>query len=759
MKKIVKKTTVKTKKVVACPEMGEKQFAHLNKIDVRSFVLKNIKPYNGDSSFLFGPSKKTQKLWAQCERLLKQEIKNGGVLKIDTKTVSSITSHKAGYIDKSLEVIVGLQTDEPLKRAIKPFGGLRSIEKACEENGVKLDEKVSEAFSKYRKTHNEGVFDAYTDKMRLLRKTGILTGLPDAYARGRIIGDYRRVALYGIDYIIELKKDDKVKLDPEDMDESTIRLREEISEQIRALEAMKEMAVSYGYDISGPAKNAKEAIQWTYFAYLSALKEQDGAAMSLGNVSSFFDIYLEHDLSEGIINEEEAQELIDQFIIKLRLIRHLRADEYNQLFAGDPVWLTESIGGMFENGVSKVTKTSYRFLQTLFNIGASPEPNLTVLWSKDLPDNFKKFCAEVSIKTSSIQYENDDLMREVTCSDDYGISCCVSKLSIGKQMQYFGARCNLVKALLLAINEGKDEMSGIKILDGITPLAGKVLDYKQVMAGLKKSVSFLAKEYVKTMNVIHYMHDKYYYEKAQMSLVDSNADRLIAFGLAGLSVAADSLSAIKYAKVVPIRNEQGITTSFEINGDYPKYGNNDKKVDDIAVKLVNDFNAELAKHQIYRGAKPTLSILTITSNVVYGKKTGATPDGRLAGAPFAPGANPMHGRDTHGAIASLNSVAKLDYENARDGISNTFSITPATLGADLDEQIKNLISLLSGYFGKGAHHLNVNVFNRETLKDAMEHPEKYPQLTIRVSGYAVHFIKLSRQQQQEVISRTFFESI
>lgn len=754
-----KKAAAKDKKNSCCGVMGDPQFSHLNKIDVRSFILNNIKPYNGDASFLFGPSKKTQKLWAQCERLLRQEIKNGGVLKIDTKTVSGINSHRPGYIDKSLEVIVGLQTDEPLKRAIKPFGGLRSIEKACEENGVKLDEKVAEAFSKYRKTHNEGVFDAYTDKMRLMRKTGVLTGLPDAYARGRIIGDYRRVALYGIDYLIDIKNDDKKKLDPEELNEDTIRLREEISEQIKALIEMKEMAASYGFDISGPAKDAKEAVQWTYFAYLASLKEQDGAAMSLGNVSSFFDIYIEHDLSEKLITEEEAQELIDQFIIKLRLVRHLRPDEYNQLFAGDPVWLTESLGGVFENGKHKVTKTSYRFLQTLFNIGPSPEPNLTVLWSKDLPENFKKFCAEVSIKTSSIQYENDDLMREVTCSDDYGISCCVSKLSIGKQMQYFGARCNVVKALLLALNEGRDEVSGLKIVDGIAPLSGKILDYKQVMKEFKKSIAFLAKEYVKTMNVIHYMHDKYYYERAQMSLVDSNVDRLIAFGLAGLSVAADSLSAIRYAKVVPIRNEQGITTSFEINGDFPKYGNNDKKVDDMAVKLVNDFNTELGKHYIYRKAKPTLSILTITSNVVYGKKTGATPDGRPAGAPFAPGANPMHGRDTHGAVASLNSVAKLNYENARDGISNTFSITPNTLGADLEEQANNLISLLSGYFGKGAHHLNVNVFNRETLKDAMEHPERYPQLTIRVSGYAVHFIKLSREQQQEVISRTFFESV
>lgn len=763
MPKIVKQKPIK--KVISKnkkhpnTKIANNKLDHLNSLDVRSFVLKNIKPYDGEASFLTGPSKKTQKLWERCQKLLKQELRNGGVLDIDTKTVSSITSFKAGYIDRSQEVIVGLQTDEALKRALKPAGGLRAVEKACEENGVRIDKEIITAFSKYRKTHNDGVFDAYTKEMRLLRSAGILTGLPDAYARGRLIGDYRRAALYGLDYLIDIKNDDKNKLDNLDMTDDVIRLREEISEQIKALKEIKIMAASYGFDISQPAKNAKEAIQWTYFAYLAALKEQDGAAMSLGNVSSFFDIYLEHDLSEGLITEEEAQELIDQFVIKLRLVRHLRANEYNQLFAGDPTWLTESIGGVFLNGKHKVTKTSYRFLQTLYNLGASPEPNLTVLWSKNLPENFKKFCAEVSIKTSSIQYENDDLMREVTCSDDYAISCCVSKLSIGKQMQYFGARCNIVKALLLAINEGRDEVSGVKIIDGINSLSAKTLDYKQVTKELKKSIKFLAHEYVKTMNVIHYMHDKYYYESAQMALVDTNIDRVMAFGLAGLSVAADSLSAIKYAKVVPIRNEQGITVDFEINGDYPKYGNNDKRVDVIASKLVADFNEELAKHQIYRNAKATLSILTITSNVVYGKKTGATPDGRKAGAPFAPGANPMHGRDTNGAIASLNSVAKIDYRTARDGVSNTFSITPKTLGLNLEEQKDNLINLLSGYFSKGAHHLNVNVFNRETLIDAMDHPEKYPQLTIRVSGYAVHFVKLSREQQQEVLARTFFDSI
>jgi len=759
MKKIIKKTASQTKKISTGKIITDKQVTQLNKIDVRAFVLKNIKPYNGDESFLVGTSKRTQKLWDRCEKLLKQETKNNGVLKIDTKTVSSITSHNPGYIDKSLEIIVGLQTDEPLKRALKPAGGLRAVLKACEENNVKIDKDIITAFSKYRKTHNDGVFDAYTEKMKALKTAGVLTGLPDSYARGRIIGDYRRAALYGLDYLINLKNEDKDNLDPKEMTEEVIRLREEVSEQIKALSDIKLMASTYGYDISGPARNAQEAIQWTYFAYLGALKEQDGAAMSLGNVSSFFDIYLEHDLSEGTITEIEAQELIDQFIIKLRLVRHLRADEYNQLFAGDPTWLTESLGGVFENGKHKVTKTAYRFLQTLFNLGASPEPNLTILWSKDLPLNFKKFCAEVSIKTSSIQYENDDLIREVTGNDDYGISCCVSKLTIGKQMQYFGARCNAAKALLLAINGGRDEISGLKLIDGIEPLGGKLLDYKQVMREFKKSLTFIVSEYVKTMNVIHYMHDKYYYERAQMALIDTDVDRLMAFGLAGLSVVADSLSAIKYAKVIPIRNEQGITTAFEINGAYPQYGNNLKKADDIAVKLVSDFNAELIKHHIYRGAKPTLSILTITSNVVYGQKTGATPDGRLAGAPFAPGANPMHGRDNHGAIASLNSVAKLNYKDALDGISNTFSITPKTLGLNLAEQKVNLISLLSGYFTKGAHHLNVNVFNRETLLDAMNHPEKYPQLTIRVSGYAVHFIKLSREQQQEVLARTFFESI
>lgn len=753
-KKVVKKSNIKIKKTSPVSLS-----LNLNHLDVRSFVLRNFTAYNGDASFLSGPSRKTQKLWSECEYLLKQEARRGGVLKVDNRVVSSITSHKAGYINKSLEIIVGLQTDEALKRAVKPFGGLRIVEKACEENGVTLDRSISEIFSKFRKTHNEGVFDVYTEQMKLMRKTGILTGLPDAYARGRIIGDYRRVALYGIDYLINIKKEDKLKLDPPEMTEDIIRLREEISDQIKALESIKLMASFYNFDISGPAKTANEAVQWVYFSYLAALKEQDGAAMSLGNVSSFFDIYIENDLREGILTEESAQELIDQFVIKLRLVRHLRPNSYNELFAGDPTWITESLGGVFTGAGHKVTKTTYRFLQTLFNLGSSPEPNLTILWSKDLPDNFKKFCAEVSIKTSSIQYENDDLMRAVGGNDDYGISCCVSKLNMGSQMQYFGARCNIVKALLLAINGGRDEKTNEKIVDGILPLSGKTLDYKQVVKELKKSISFLIREYVKTTNVIHYMHDKYYYESSQMALLDSEVDRLMAFGLAGLSDAADSLSAIKFAKVIPIRNEEGVAIDFEITGSYPKYGNDDKRVDSLAVKLVQDFNAELSKHKIYRGAKPTLSILTITSNVVYGEKTGATPSGRVSGAPFAPGANPMHGSDINGAIASLNSVAKLNYRDALDGISNTFSITLKTLGLNLEEQASNLISLLTGYFAKGAQHLNVNVFDKETLKDAMNHPEKYPQLTIRVSGYAVHFTKLSKQQQEEVLARTFFENV
>lgn len=731
----------------------------LGALDVRSFVYQNAKPYTGTASFLVGPSEKTKKLWQECQRLLEKESKRGGVLKVDAETIPSITSHRPGYINKRLEQIVGLQTDEPLKRAIKPFGGIRMVTKACEENKAKLPEITKEIFSEYRKTHSDAVFSAYTDTMRALRHSGLLTGLPDSYGRGRIIGDYRRAALFGLDYLINVKKDDKKKLDSAEFSEEIIRLREEVAEQIKALEGIKEMAQAYGFDMSQPAKNAQEAIQWTYFAFLAGLKEQDGAAMSLGNVSNFFDCYLEKDLKAGIITEEEAQELVDHFIMKLRLVRHLRTSEYEALFAGDPTWVTESIGGAWLDGKSKVTKTSYRFLQTLYNLGASPEPNLTILWSQNLPENFKKFCAKVSADTSSLQYENDDLMREVGGDDDYGISCCVSKLGIGREMQFFGARCNLAKALLLALNEGRDENGGTTIVTDIAPLSGKTLDYKTVNKNFQKIVSFLAQEYVKTMNVIHFMHDKYYYERAQMAFIDTKVKRIMAFGLAGLSVAADSLSAIKYAKVVPIRDERGITVDFEINGDFPKYGNNDDRVDEIAVKLVNDFNKELAKHWIYREARPTLSVLTITSNVVYGKKTGATPDGRQAGEPFAPGANPMHGREVNGAIASLNSVAKVDYRQAQDGVSNTFSITPKTMGKSEKEQTANLVALLDGYFAKGAHHLNVNVLNRETLEDAMLHPEKYPNLTIRVSGYAVNFVKLSPEQQKEVLARTFFEKM
>jgi formate C-acetyltransferase len=624
------------------------------------------------------------------------------------------------------------------------------------QNGRKISNDMLEICTKYRKTHNDGVFDAYTTNMKHLRKIGIITGLPDNYARGRIIGDYRRVALYGVDKLIKDKKESLKKHEDDTFDE-TIRLREEVSEQIHALELMKEMAANYGFDISRPAENAREAIQWTYFAYLAAVKEQDGAAMSLGSVGSFFDIYIEEDIKKGILNEDLAQELIDQFVIKLRLVRHLRMNEYNELFAGDPTWVTEAIAGCFNNGQHKVTKTSFRFLQTLYNLGPSPEPNLTVLWSEKLPKPFKEFCSKVSIDTSSIQYENDDLMRNVWKNDDYGIACCVSYTKLGKFMQFFGARCNLAKALLMALNMGKDEVTGDLVIEGINELKkpDEVLDFKEVMDRFSKAVKFLVKEYVNTMNVIHYMHDKYYYERAQMALIDTDVERTMAFGIAGLSVVADSLSAIKYAKVKPLRNCYGITQGFNIEGDFPKYGNDNDKVDSIAKKLINDFYNELKKHHIYRNAKPTISILTITSNVVYGKKTGATPDGRLKGEAFAPGANPMHGRDTSGAIASLNSVAKMPYRSSLDGISNTFSVVPSTLGVNEKERISNLSNLLDGYFKKSGHHLNVNVLNRDTLVDAMHHPEKYPQLTIRVSGYAVNFIRLTKEQQEEVIKRTF----
>lgn len=726
-------------------------------IDVRDFVFNNRTKYDNQPDFLVPATPRTKKLWTECTKLMAKEIKNGGVLDIDTKNISTITSHKAGYIKKDLEVIFGLQTDKPLKRGIKPFGGIRVVEKACEENGYKVDDEVVKICTQYRKTHNDGVFDAYDEQIRKLRSTGVITGLPDAYARGRIIGDYRRVALYGIDKLIKSKEEDKTRFVGA-MTNDLIQLREEISEQIKALKMIKEMAASYGFDISQPAQNAKEAVQWTYFGYLAALKEHDGAAMSLGNVSNFFDVYFERDLESGALTEEQAQEIIDQFVIKLRLVRHLRMNEYNQLFAGDPTWLTESVGGMWENGEHKVCKTTYRFLHTLKNLGPSPEPNLTVLWSDKLPKPFKEFCTKTSIETSSIQYENDDLMRKVFCSDDYGISCCVSLLKTGKQMQFFGARCNLAKTLLIAINGGFDEMSDTKIVDGIEKMEG-ALDYEKVLSSYKKAMEYVAQNYVNAMNVIHYMHDKYYYERAQMSLLDTDVERVMAFGIAGLSVVTDSLSAIKYAKVTPVRDERGIAVDYKIEGDYPKYGNDDDRVDSIAKEIVMAFNTELNKHKIYRDAAPTLSVLTITSNVVYGKKTGATPDGRKAGEPFAPGANPMHGRDTSGAISSLNSVAKLEYEYAKDGISNTFSIVGPALGATEEEKVGNLVSILDGYFGKGAHHLNVNVLNKETLLDAMKNPQNYPQLTIRVSGYAVNFIKLTPEQQKEVLARTFFEKI
>jgi formate C-acetyltransferase len=727
-------------------------------INVRNFIFENLTPFDGDSSFLSGPSKETEQLWAKAKELLQKELDKGGVLDIDTKTISTVTSHAPGYIDKKLESIVGFQTDEPLKRGIKPFGGYRIVEQACKQNGYELAQEVIDICAKYRKTHNDGVFSAYTKEMRKLRKSGIVTGLPDNYGRGRIIGDYRRLALYGVDKLVEAKKAD---LDAMlgDMTDDLIRNREEISEQIKALGEIKEMAKSYGFDISAPAENAKEAIQWTYFGYLASVKEQDGAAMSLGNVSGFFDIYIEKDLKAKKITEDEAQALIDQFVMKLRLVRHLRMDEYNDLFAGDPTWVTESLAGLWKNGKHKVTKTSFRFLQTLYNLGPAPEPNLTVFWDESLPEGFKQFCAQVSADTSSIQYENDQLMRECGDCDDYSIACCVSMMETGKEMQFFGARCNLAKALLMALNEGRDEITGVEIVPEIEPMPEGPLDFKEVEKRFERAMSHLAHSYVNTMNVIHYMHDKYYYEKAQMAMMDSEVHRNMAFGIAGLSVVADSMSAIKHAEVTAVRNDEGLTTGFKVEGEYPQFGNDDDKVDQLAHDYVRDFNNELGKHHIYRDATPTLSILTITSNVVYGKKTGATPDGRKKGEPFAPGANPMHGRDKSGAIASLNSVAKIDYQDAKDGVSNTFSIVPQSLGAKKKDQVNNLVAMLDGYFEKGGHHLNVNVLNRETLLDAVDHPEKYPQLTIRVSGYAVNFVKLDKEKQQEVIARTFHKSM
>ncbi|MBT2641809.1 formate C-acetyltransferase [Bacillus sp. ISL-41] len=736
---------------------GFKNGAWQEDINVRDFILKNFSEYTGDSSFLEGATEETLQLWQQVMELTKQERDNGGVLDMDTKVVSTITSHGPGYLDQSKEKVVGFQTDKPFKRSMQPFGGIRMAKAACEAYGYELDKEVEKIFTDFRKTHNQGVFDVYTKEMLQARKAGIITGLPDAYGRGRIIGDYRRVALYGVDFLMEQKKKDH-GMTSSVMTEDTMRLREEISEQYRSLNELKQLAQSYGYDISKPASNAVEAFQWVYFAYLAAIKEQNGAAMSLGRVATFLDIYIERDLQNGTLTEKEAQEVVDHFVMKLRLVKFARTPDYNELFSGDPTWVTESIGGMAHNGQSLVTKNSFRFLHTLDNLGPAPEPNLTVLWSPALPENFKKYCADMSIKTSSIQYENDDLMR-CEYGDDYGIACCVSAMEIGKQMQFFGARANLAKALLYAINGGVDEKLKIQVAPALSPITSDVLDYKEVMAKFDTVMEWLAGLYINTLNVIHYMHDKYSYERIEMALHDTEVLRTMATGIAGLSVVADSLSAIKHAKVKVIRDENGIAVDFETEGDFPKYGNNDDHVDSIAVELVKNFMTKLRKHPTYRNSVHTMSILTITSNVVYGKKTGNTPDGRRAGEPFAPGANPMHGRDTKGTLASLSSVAKLPYSYALDGISNTFSIVPKALGKDEDSRTNNLVSILDGYAIKDGHHLNVNVFNRETLLNAMEHPEEYPQLTIRVSGYAVNFIKLTREQQLDVINRTFHETM
>ena len=727
-------------------------------VDVRNFIQTNYTPYEGDDSFLAGATEATTKLWAEVSELFKKERENGGVLDVDTETISGINEYNPGYIDQAFEKIVGVQTDAPLKRAVMPYGGIRMAENAAKAYGYEVSPKISEIFSKYRKTHNQGVFDAYTTEMRLARKSGVITGLPDAYGRGRIIGDYRRVALYGVDRLIQDKEQQKLSLEVKTIDEDVIRLREEISDQILALKELKGLAASYGFDISAPATNAREAIQWLYFGFLGAIKDQNGAAMSLGRTSTFLDIYIERDLRNGVITEAEAQELMDHFVMKLRLVKFLRTPEYNDLFSGDPTWVTESIAGMGLDGRTLVTKNSFRVLNTLYTLGPSPEPNLTVLWSTRLPQGFKDFCSKVSIDTSSVQYENDDLMAPYW-GDDYAIACCVSAMRVGKQMQFFGARVNLAKTLLYAINGGKDEKYGMQVGPKTAPLTGEYLDYNEVMERFDVMTDWLANLYVNTLNVIHYMHDKYSYEKLQMALHDRDVFRTMACGIAGLSVCADSLSAIKYAKVKPIRNEEGIAVDFEIEGDFPKYGNDDDRVDDIAVYLVENMMNKIRKNKTYRNAYHTQSVLTITSNVVYGKKTGTTPDGRKAGEPFAPGANPMHGRDNSGSLASLNSVAKLPYEHSQDGISNTFSIIPDALGKNSEDRIKNLSSLMDGYFGQNAHHLNVNVFDRETLLDAMEHPELYPQLTIRVSGYAVNFIKLTREQQLDVINRTFHKSM
>ena len=734
---------------------GFKEGSWQSEIDVRSFIQTNYKPYTGGGEFLEGATERTNALMKRLNSLLRLENEYGGVLDIDTGTVSSLTSYAPGYLDRDKELIVGLQTNRPLKRGVNPFGGIRMAREACRHYGYKLSDEIEKEFL-YRTTHNDGVFRAYTSEMRLARHCGIITGLPDAYGRGRIIGDYRRVALYGIDELIAHKERDKAKVGQDLTDAESIRLSEELYQQIAFLGKMKEMAELYGYDISKPAKTAREAIQWLYFGYLAGIKEQNGAANSLGRTSTFIDIYIERDIERGILTESGAQELMDDFVMKLRMARHLRTQEYNELFGGDPMWITESVGGIGEDGRPLVTKNSFRVLNTLYNLGPAPEPNLTVLWSKELPEGFKRFCAKLSIDTDSIQYENDDLMRPIY-GDDYAIACCVSAMKVGKQMQFFGARCNLPKLLLLALNGGRDVASGKDIGPQEDVYSGEYLDYDEVCGRFERYMQWLSHLYVSTMNVIHYMHDKYAYEKSQMALHDTDVHRFMAFGISGLSVITDSLSAIKYARVKPIRNEEGYIVEFETQGDFPKYGNDDDRVDLIAKELCHRFITELRKTKTYRGAEHTLSVLTITSNVMYGKKTAATPDGRRAGEPFAPGANPMHGREENGALASLNSVAKLDYNDCRDGISNTFSVTPDALGNSAEERTANLTAMLDGYFAKRAHHINVNVLNRETLIDAYNDPDKYPNLTIRVSGYAVNFCKLSREQQREVISRTFHE--
>jgi len=737
------------------PWRGFTTGAWCDEIDLRDFILRNVAPFRGDAGFLAGPTPRTRDLWAKVSQLLKKEhASKGGVLDADTELVSSITSHDAGYIDRELEIIVGLQTDKPLKRAIMPFGGWRMVTKGLEAYGFTPSPKLKEVFPGLRKTHNDGVFDVYTDEILRCRKSGLITGLPDAYGRGRIIGDYRRLALYGADRLVADKREQMASLDVPALDAGILQLREEIAEQIRALQELKEMAAFYGFDVGRPAATAKEAVQWTYFAYLAAVKEANGAAMSLGRVSSFLDVYFQRDLEEGALTEAEAQELIDQFVIKLRLVRFLRTPDYDALFSGDPTWVTECLGGMALDGRTLVTRTSFRMLQTLHNLGAAPEPNLTVLWSEKLPEGFKDFCAETSIKTCSLQYESDDLMRAYY-GDDYGIACCVSAMQIGKQMQFFGARINLAKALLYAINGGRDEKSGAEVAPGFEPITDDVLDFDTVVEKLVPMLEWLARVYVNALNAIHYMHDKYMYERLEMALHDRDVLRTMACGIAGLSVVADSLSAIRYARVKVIRDETGLATDFEIEGDYPAFGNNDRRVDDIAAWVVEAFMDILREQKTYRDARPTQSVLTITSNVVYGKKTGSTPDGRKAGEPFAPGANPVHGRDHKGALASMASVARLPYEHAQDGISYTFTIVPSALGPTEEERRSNLIGMLDGYVAAGGHHINVNVFDKETLLHAMDHPELYPQLTIRVSGYAVNFIKLTREQQLDVISRTF----